>query len=159
MPEMKIERVAFRTPSFENNLRIVILKQKNGMWCLPVWLSPVEANDVLLSLRETPLPGPLPHELIENVANKLGGIIQHITIYKTSKESLGAKIGMQTQNETLELESRPSDAICIAIRAQAPIHVEQKVLDNTGVCNLTTHFEQLVKNPDYRLANLWIAQK
>ena len=156
---MIIERVAFRTPSFENNLRVLILTQKDGVRRLPIWISPVEANDILLSLRGTSVHGPWPHELMTTIIDGLGAVIERVMICDYVDEILYAKVTIRSGDEVLDVDARPSDSLALAVRADAPIFVEEHVLERAGVDDLTEPFVSLVKNPDYRLASLWVSPR
>ncbi len=155
---MTIERVSFRTPSFQNNLRVVVLKQKGGTRCLPTWVSPAEANDILLCLRGTPGPGPWPHDLIAKMMRELGGEVERIVISDYIDYMLFARIAIRSQKGEVQLEARPSDAIALAVRVGAPIYAEEWVLERAGLDDLTEPFVELVKHPDYQLANLWVSK-
>lgn len=128
--EMIVLRVQISQLTFEP---VVILKEKFGDRYLPIFIGPNEANAIGLALEGINTPRPLAHELLHSVLNTLGATVDFITINDIQNNTYYARIMVNMGGKQLEIDSRPSDAIAIGIRAGAPIYAEEKVLDRAGL--------------------------
>ena len=130
MPEMSIDSIRV---SLMNYQRVVILKEKESDRYLPIWIGPAEADAIAVKLQDISVPRPLTHDLLRAVIENLGGSISHIFICDLQNDTFFAKIFIKSNGKEMEIDSRPSDAIALAVRAQVPIYAEDVVLDKAGV--------------------------
>jgi bifunctional DNase/RNase len=119
--------------SLMNYQRVVILKQKDAERYLPIWIGPAEADAIAVRLQEVSVPRPLTHDLLRNVIDSLGAQISSIVVNDLANDTYYARIVLEVNGRPLEIDSRPSDAIALAVRARVPIYVEDGVLDRAGV--------------------------
>ena len=130
MPEMMIDSIRVSLMNYE---RVVILKEKDSDRYLPIWIGPAEADAIAVKLQDISVPRPLTHDLLRSVIDNLGGAVNHILVNDLESDTFYAKIFISLNGKSLEIDSRPSDAIALAVRAQVPIYVEDKVLDKAGI--------------------------
>jgi len=107
---------------------IIILKDPNGESVLPIWVGLFEANAIALQMEKVPTPRPMTHDLLKNLLGKLEARIQKIVITELKENTFYAVIHLLHQGEAVAVDSRPSDAIALALRAEAPIFVEEDVI-------------------------------
>lgn len=119
--------------SLMNYQRVVILKEKSVDMYLPIWIGPSEADSIAVKLQDVDVPRPLTHDLLSLVITTLGGKISHIVVSDISNDTFYAKIVIDCGGKNLEVDSRPSDAIAVAVRVGAPIYVEEEVMNKAGV--------------------------
>lgn len=113
--------------------RVVILKDVDSDRYLPIWIGPFEADAITIILQEQEVPRPLTHDLLKNVIYQLGGSVEQIVISELKNEVFYARIIVEANGRTLEIDSRPSDAIALAVRARVPIYIEESVMDKAAV--------------------------
>ncbi len=130
MLQMEIDSIRV---SLLNYQRVVILKQKDGDRYLPIWIGPAEADAIAVRLQEVAVPRPLTHDLLHNVLSELGGRIEHIIVSGLDHDTFFAKIIVAANGRTVAIDSRPSDALALAVRAKVPIYAEDAVLEKAGV--------------------------
>lgn len=130
MNEMEIDSIRV---SLENYQRVVILKQKDGDRYLLIWIGTHEAEAIAVRLQDVQVPRPLTHDLLHNAIKDLGGTIEKITVSGLENETYFAQIGVRVGEKIIEIDSRPSDALAIAVRAKVPIFVEDAVMEKAGV--------------------------
>ena len=118
--------------SLMNYQRVVILKEKSVGMYLPIWIGPSEADSIAVKLQDVDVPRPLTHDLLNLVITTLGGKISHIVVSDISNDTFYAKIVIDCGGKYLEVDSRPSDAIALAVRVEAPIYVEEEVMSKAG---------------------------
>jgi len=128
--EMTIESIRV---SLMNYQRVVILKEKDADRYLPIWIGPAEADAIAVRLQEVAVARPLTHDLLRSVIDSLGGAVEYILVNELSNDTFFARIMLQVDGRSLEIDSRPSDAIALAVRAQVPIFADESVLDKAGV--------------------------
>ena len=120
--------------SLMNYKRVVILKEKEGDRYLPIWIGPHEAEAIAVKLQNITVTRPMSHDLMGNIISTLGGKIIHILITDLENDTFYAQIVVQGSNgEQISIDSRPSDAIALAIRSKAQIFASESVLDKAGV--------------------------
>jgi uncharacterized protein len=107
---------------------IVILRESDGVRILPIWIGPGEAHAIRRLLAEEPFPRPLTHDLLHAVVEGLQGRIARVVIAELKENTFYANVMVEHGGEVLAVDSRPSDAIAIALRAQAPIFVNETLL-------------------------------
>ena len=112
-----------------SNSPIVVLKDEDDKFFLPIWVGIFEANAIALQLESVTTPRPMTHDLLRNMISELDARVTRIVINDLRDSTFFAQIRLVTGGKTLELDARPSDAIALALRTAAPIFVEQTVLD------------------------------
>ncbi len=130
MLEMVIDSIRV---SLMNYQRVVILKEKDSDRYLPIWIGPAEADAIAVKLQDITVPRPLTHDLLRSVIDTLGANISHILVSDLESDTFFAKISITVNGKTVEVDSRPSDAIALAVRVQAPIYAAEKVLEKAGI--------------------------
>ena len=130
MREMSIDSIRV---SLQNYQRVVILKDKDSDRYLPIWIGANEADAIAVKLQEVSVPRPLTHDLLESVIQSLGAQVNHILVSDLSDDTFYAKIVLQHNGSQTEIDSRPSDAIALAVRTQAPIFAADSVVEKAGV--------------------------
>lgn len=112
-----------------SNSPIVVLKDDGEKFFLPIWVGIFEANAIALQLENVTTPRPMTHDLLKNMIAELDGRVTRVVINDLRDSTFFAQIRVITAGRTLELDARPSDAIALALRVEAPIYVAQTVLD------------------------------
>ncbi len=130
MIEMTIEGIRV---SLMNYQRVVILKEKDSDRYLPIWIGPAEADAIAVRLQEVAVARPLTHDLLRNVLERLGAEVESVVVNDLSNDTFYAQIVLKVNGQRVEIDSRPSDAIALAVRAQIPIYAEDAVLEKAGV--------------------------
>jgi bifunctional DNase/RNase len=119
--------------SLVTQARVVILKEVEGERHLPIWIGPFEAEAIAMELQSIPSTRPLPYDLLRSVIGELGAEVQRILITEISNDVFYARIVLNTNGSSVEIDSRPSDAIALAVRVKVPIFVDDSVMDRAGV--------------------------
>jgi len=119
--------------SLLNYQRVVILRVKDANRFLPIWIGPAEADSIAMKLQDFNAPRPMTHDLLTSVITSLGATIDRIVVSDLSNDTFYAKIVLQVNGGTMEVDSRPSDAIALAVRSSAPIFASDDVVDRAGV--------------------------
>jgi bifunctional DNase/RNase len=112
------------------NMPIVILRDKDGQRVLPIWVGVFEANAIALQIENVATPRPMTHDLLRNVIHDLRAEIRKIVVSDLKENTFYALIHLEINGEPLAVDARPSDAIALALRARAPIYVEDRVIDS-----------------------------
>ncbi len=112
-----------------SNSPIVVLKDEQETCFLPIWVGIFEANAIALQLENVTTPRPMTHDLLKNMIAELNAQVSRIVINDLRDSTFFAQILLVIGGKTLELDARPSDAIALALRVEAPIFVAQAVLD------------------------------
>jgi Uncharacterized conserved protein len=130
MIEMKVMGIALDT---RTGSPIVVLHDLDNRKALPIWIGSAEASAIIRKIEKLSVARPMTHDLIISIVDKTGYKIDRIEINDVEKETYYATIFMVKGEETIEIDSRPSDAIAVAMRAEAPIFVTANVLVNGSV--------------------------
>ena len=133
MPEMievQIDsvRVHLMTPQ-----RLVVLKQIGSERYLPIWVGPYEAEAITVALQEVEMIRPLTHDLLKNVFGAFNARIKRIEIIKLQNEIFYGSIVAEVDGREIDVDSRPSDAIALSVRAHVPILVHYSVMEEAGI--------------------------
>jgi bifunctional DNase/RNase len=112
------------------NMPIIILRDREGQRVLPIWVGVFEANAIALQMENVTTPRPMTHDLLKNVICDLKADIQKIVVSDLRDNTFYALIYLLVNGEPVAIDARPSDAIALALRAQAPIYVEDRVIDH-----------------------------
>ena len=126
LKQMKIEGLLFDPRS---NMYILLLKEVNGSDTLPIWIGRPEADSIALALGKIVTPRPLTHDLIKNVLSELKMKVTKIVVTKIVDNTYYAAIYIENGGVEVPVDSRPSDAIAVAIRMNSPIFVEESVIE------------------------------
>jgi bifunctional DNase/RNase len=130
MIEMVVDSIR---ASLMNYQRVVILKEKAAERYLPIWIGPAEADAIAVKLQGATVPRPLSHDLLHSVIGALGATLNSIVINDLRSDTFYAKIILNVDGRQMEVDSRPSDALALAVRAEVPIYAEEAVLDKAGI--------------------------
>lgn len=112
-----------------SNSPIVVLKDDDEKFFLPIWVGIFEANAIALQLENVTTPRPMTHDLLRNMITELDAHVTRVVINDLRDSTFFAQIRLNVGTKTLEVDARPSDAIALALRTEAPIFVAQSVLD------------------------------
>lgn len=108
---------------------IVLLEDIHTNRVLPIWVGIFEAQAILFKMQNVYFPRPLTHDLTKNIIETLGGKVSHILISKIEENTFYAEVHIKVAEKDFIVDSRPSDAIALAIRTDAPIYVDDKVME------------------------------
>ena len=123
--EMKI-RGLIVDPS--TNMPIVLLKDPQSEALLPIWVGIYEAQAIALEVEKAQPPRPLTHDLLKNLVQGLNAQVQRVVVTELKDDTFYAVIWMEQNGESVAMDSRPSDALALALRADCPIYVDEDVL-------------------------------
>ncbi|HEY8323331.1 MAG TPA: bifunctional nuclease family protein [Ktedonobacterales bacterium] len=130
MVEMSVDSVRI---SVENSQRVVILKDREGDRYLFIWIANPEAYSIAMELQGSTPPRPLTHDLLKTVIVELGAKVERVVINDLIEDIFYARILMDVDGRHVEIDSRSSDAIALAVRLKAPIFVADKVMESASV--------------------------
>jgi uncharacterized protein len=129
MVEMKVHGLFFDQ---ETNQSVVVLKEEATGRTLPIWVGLFEANAITMGIEHTWTPRPMTHDLLKNVIEGMNAVVREITVSDLRSNTFYAVISLELGGKTVKIDSRPSDAIALALRTQSPIFVDEKVLESAG---------------------------
>jgi bifunctional DNase/RNase len=115
------------------NMPIVILKDLDGKSVLPIWVGVYEANAIALEIEKVTTPRPMTHDLIKNLLLGLGGGVRKVVVSELKEDTFYALIWVEQQGEMIAVDSRPSDALALALRLDCPIFVDDDVLKSSKI--------------------------
>ena len=110
------------------NTPIVILRDSSGNSILPIWVGVYEANAIALEIEKVTTPRPMTHDLIKNLLTGVEATVQKVVVSELKDETFYAVIWLERDGEIISVDSRPSDALALALRLDCPIYVEEQVL-------------------------------
>jgi bifunctional DNase/RNase len=113
--------------------RVVVLKESDSERYLPIWIGPFEADAITIELQGVEVARPLTHDLLKRVISMLGAQVSHVVINDLQNDTFYARILLDVDGEEIEVDSRPSDAIALAVRVKAPIFVAEEVMERAGI--------------------------
>jgi hypothetical protein len=117
------------------NMPIVILKDVNGSAVLPIWVGIYEANAIALEIEKVTTPRPMTHDLLRNLLVGLETNVHKVVVNELKDDTFYALIWLDRDGQTISVDSRPSDALALALRVDCPIFVEDEVLKNSKIAN------------------------
>jgi len=123
--EMKVKGLMIDPVS---NMPIIILKNSQGEAVLPIWVGVFEANAIAMQLENIVSPRPMTHDLLKNVIEELRARIQRVVITDLRDNTFFAMIDLENEGGSVRVDARPSDAMALALRAGAPIFVDDEVI-------------------------------
>lgn len=130
MYEMVIYGVSF---DLVGKQPIVLLKTAEGNRFLPIWIGHPEAAAILLKLQGATTPRPMTHDLVTDMLAQLDAHVVRITVTELRENTFYASITVQQDGNEIEIDSRPSDAIALAVRAEAPIYAAEQVIEESAI--------------------------
>lgn len=130
MLEMSIDSIRV---SLMNYQRVVMLKEKDSGRYLPIWVGPAEADSIAVKLQDVSVPRPLTHDLLGSVIGVFGGTVSRVIVSDLQDDTFYAKLVLEINGKSMEVDCRPSDGIALAVRMSVPIYVEDVVLDKAGI--------------------------
>jgi len=130
MIEVEIDSIRV---SLMSEHRVIVLKAIESELYLPIWIGPYEAEAIAIRLKNVDISRPLTHDLLNNVIGEMGGDISHILVNDLRDDTFYALITVNVNGTSLEIDSRPSDAIALAVRAGVPIFVAEDVLEQASI--------------------------
>ena len=130
MQQMNVYGVSF---DLVGKQPIVLLKTADGNRFLPIWIGHPEAAAILMKLQSHTAPRPMTHDLVTDMLEQLGAQVTRITVTELRENTFYAQITVQQDGSEVEIDSRPSDAIALAIRADAPIFAADRVIEESAI--------------------------
>ena len=127
------------------NVPIVVLHDEKREVLLPIWIGVFEANAIALRLEKVETPRPMTHDLLRSALEQLGGQVEKIVISELRDSTFYARIHVQRNGDAIEIDARPSDAIALALRSEAPIFVLAPVLEAAQAVDLATTDEEKLR--------------
>jgi hypothetical protein len=115
------------------NMPIVVLKENGGEAVLPIWVGLYEANAIALEIEKVATPRPMTHDLIKNVLMGLDTIVHKVVVSELKDDTFYAVIWIEQAGRVVSVDSRPSDALALALRMDCPIYVDEEVLASSKV--------------------------
>ena len=119
--------------SLMSQLRVVILKDPNSGRYLPIFIGPCEAEAIAVKLQGMSVERPLTHDLLKSVISELGGQVRHIVVNDLRQDTFYAQIVVDQDGQTRIIDSRPSDAIALAVRLEVDIFVDESVMERASI--------------------------
>lgn len=130
MKEMAVDSIMY---DLVNKTPVVILKESNGERYLPILIGMYEASAIEMGLKNIPFPRPMTHDLLSHLLDKLQRTVDFILISRIEDSTFFASIVLYNEGEKIEIDSRPSDAIALALRTRSPIFVNEEILVKAGI--------------------------
>lgn len=118
--------------------RVVVLRETDSDRYLPIWIGPFEADAITIQLQGVQVPRPLTHDLLKSIIRELGVKVSHVLVNELRNDTFFARIIVDVNGKSMEIDSRPSDAIALAVRVGAPIFVSEQVM---GLASITPEEE------------------
>jgi bifunctional DNase/RNase len=117
------------------NMPVVVLKETAGNGVLPIWVGIYEANAIALEIEKVQTPRPMTHDLLKNVITGLNVHVQRVVVCDLKDDTFYALIWMERDGQTMSMDSRPSDALALALRLDCPIFVDDEVLKHSKIAS------------------------
>lgn len=130
MIEVKIDSIRV---SLMSQHRVVVLKDVDTDRYLPIWIGPFEADAITIQLQGVQVARPLTHDLLKSIIDEMGATISHVMVSELKNDTFFARIVMDVNGQSMEIDARPSDAIALAVRANAPLFVAEEVMSAASI--------------------------
>jgi bifunctional DNase/RNase len=131
---MEVEvKITGLMPDPMTNMPIVVLKDRASGMVLPIWVGAYEANAIALEIEKVTTPRPMTHDLLKNLLIGLETTVRKVVVTELRDDTFFAVIWLERNGQTISLDSRPSDALALALRMDCPIFVDDEVLKNSKV--------------------------
>lgn len=137
--------------SLMSQQRIVILREVDNERYLPIWIGTTEADSITIALQEVEVARPLTHDLVKNIFNSLDARVMRVEVVALRDDTFYGNIVAEIDGRTVNIDSRPSDALAIAVRTHVPILVTQSVMDTAGIIpeeDLRDEEEEVIDAPE-----------
>ena len=151
--EMKVRGLALDPVS---NMPIIILRDEDDKRSLPIWVGIFEANAIALELEKIPTPRPMTHDLIKNILESLEVQVLKIVVTDLKDNTFFAVLHLKLGETEYTVDSRPSDAIALALRVAAPIFVEEEVFPKAGKMEVAKETAEPIKTDDPEQLREWL---
>jgi uncharacterized protein len=119
--------------SLTNQQRIVILREVNAERYLPIWIGPYEAEAITIALQDIEVARPQTHDLLKNILNAMNARLLRVEVVNLKDDVFYGSLIIEVDGNTLEIDSRPSDALAMAVRAHVPILASREVMETAGI--------------------------
>jgi uncharacterized protein len=129
------------------NMPIVILKDLDGDSILPIWVGIYEANAIALEIEKVSTPRPMTHDLIRILLNGLEADVRKVVVNELKEDTFYARIWLEKNGQSMSVDSRPSDALAVALRLDCPIYVDDSVLQSSKMASAVS---EKVNNEELR---------
>jgi uncharacterized protein len=113
--------------------RVILLKETDSERRLPIWIGPFETDAIVVELQQVETARPLTHDLLKNTIEELGGTVSHVLVNELRDDYFTARVFVDQNGKLLEIDSRPSDAVALAVRAKVPVFVAEEVMEEAGI--------------------------
>ncbi len=130
MIQVKIDSIRV---SLMSQHRVVVLKDVDTERYLPIWIGPFEADAITIQLQGVQVARPLTHDLLKSVIDEMGATISHVMVNELKNDTFYARIVMNINGQRMEIDARPSDAIALAVRVNAPLFVAEEVMSAASI--------------------------
>ncbi len=140
--EMVVESVGIGRVGYQP---LVLLREKDGETYLPIWIGTAEATAIVVVLEDVEVPRPLTPDLLRSIVQRMGANVNYIVVNDIRDGTFYANLVLQADWKQLEIDARPSDAIAVALRVEAPIYVTEAVLEKAGIPREQKTGEQSVR--------------
>jgi uncharacterized protein len=133
MPKMVEVIIDSVRVSLTNQQRIVVLREMDTERYLPIWIGPYEAESITIALQEIEVARPQTHDLLKNAITSLSGRLVRVEVVALREDVFFGNLVVEVNGQLLNIDSRPSDALALAVRSNVPVLVSQEVLDSAGI--------------------------
>ena len=130
MIEVKIDSIRV---SLMSQHRVVVLKETNSDRYLPIWIGPFEADAITIQLQGVEVQRPLTHDLLKSIIEEMGATVSHVIVSELKNDTFYARIVMDIGGNSMEIDARPSDAIALSVRVNAPLFVNEEVMELASI--------------------------
>lgn len=130
MIEVKIDSIRV---SLMSQHRVVVLKEIDTERYLPIWIGPFEADAITIQLQGVQVARPLTHDLLKSIIDEMGATVSHVMVSELKNDTFFARIVMDINGSSMEIDARPSDAIALAVRVNAPLFVAEEVMEMASI--------------------------
>ena len=138
--------------SLVSHHRVVVLKEIGSDRYLPIWIGQFEADAITIGLQGGEIAPPLTHDLLKSALDQTGATITHIMVSELKDDTFYAQIVVEADGKNIEIDSRPSDATALAVRARAPIFVMEPVMDRAAIVPTEDNEERVGSEDEEKLA-------
>lgn len=130
MIEVEIDSIRV---SLMSQHRVVVLKEADTDRYLPIWIGPFEADAITIQLQDVQVARPLTHDLLKSMIDEMGATVSHVMVNELKNDTFFARIVMDINGESIEIDARPSDAIALAVRVNVPVFVSDEVMEMASI--------------------------
>ena len=121
------------TVDSNNNNPVILLKQKDGQKVMPIWIGLFEANSIAMSIGDVEVPRPMTHDLLRSILEESGFKVERVAVTDLKDNTFYATIYLRGDGDLVQVDSRPSDAIALAVRSQCPIYIMDTIFNQSSI--------------------------